>query len=162
MNDMALTITAEIRGLDVVLGVLVEMKRSLRNRIIRKAITKASQPIMKSMKALAPRDSGLLRRSIGRRTKTTRRGEVVAVIGPRSKPSFKQQVRVGGKGKGKRMKGGRLVIRNPVRYAHLVEFGTRHSRAKPFMRPAFDANQRQARQMIEKIVWDELRRVKAT
>jgi HK97 gp10 family phage protein len=27
-------------------------------------------------------------------------------------------------------------LRNPTRYAHLVEKGTRHSAAKPFLRPA--------------------------
>jgi HK97 gp10 family phage protein len=29
---------------------------------------------------------------------------------------------------------------NPRNYAHLVEFGTEHSAAKPFMRPAMDQN----------------------
>jgi len=29
-------------------------------------------------------------------------------------------------------------------YAHMVEFGTRHSGARPFMRPAFDAEKDKA------------------
>lgn len=34
----------------------------------------------------------------------------------------------------------REIVANPRRYAHLVELGTRHSPAYPFMRPAMDTN----------------------
>ena len=41
-----------------------------------------------------------------------------------------------------------------VRYGHLVEFGTkRGQRARPFMRPAFDAKTRQAVEEVKASLW---------
>lgn len=87
------------------------------------AVQHAAQPIVDAAKALAPKDTGALRDSIGWRVKPYRRGDrALAVIGPQSKYR-------GGDG------------RQPAKYAHLAEFG--HAKAgggtvaaKPFMRPA--------------------------
>lgn len=39
------------------------------------------------------------------------------------------------------------------RYAHLVEFGSRHARAQPFMRPAIDAKGESAIAVISHELW---------
>ena len=57
-------------------------------------------------------------------------GQLGFVIGPRVASVSRK------KKNGKRQ---RQQIRHDGFYAHMVEFGTRHSRARPFMRPALDA-----------------------
>lgn len=70
--------------------------------------------------------TGLLHRSINTRIKKYREdGTVYAAIGPRYDV-------VGTTPDGKRIR--------PANYAHLVEFGTVNTRAKPFLRPAIDQN----------------------
>ena len=75
--------------------------------------------VSKTAKALVPRDSGLLRKSIGTKTKLYRRSQtVITMVGPRS--GMKQTVKQTGLD-------GRKVERmaNPSKYAHLVERGHR-------------------------------------
>lgn len=92
------------------------------NRVGAGAVTAAAKPIIKAARANVPTQSGLLKKSLG---SVMRRytGTSVAVIGARSS--------VSGEYKGRK--------RLPVKYSHLVEFGTVHSAPKPFLRPAFDA-----------------------
>lgn len=73
-------------------------------------------------------DSGLLARNItSRARKRSKKGAAVVSVGIARKAA--QVVR---KGRTKATKA------SPSRYAHLVEFGTEHSRAEPFLRPALD------------------------
>jgi HK97 gp10 family phage protein len=126
-------------------------KDSSRNRVARPAVREASGEIRKKMKALAPVDFGLLKKSIKNVMRTGKVGPY-AVIGPAH--GFKQVVRMDG----------RNVASDPTKYAHLVEFGTQAhiirpenakaltidanlasnavhpgSRPRPFMRPAYDS-----------------------
>ena len=94
---------------------------------LRGAMNAAATPISKAAKKNAPRESGLLKRSIGKRVKTYSSGTVAAVIGARRE--------VSGEYKGKK--------RVPANYAHLVEQGhggPRPAQAHEFLKPAFDAN----------------------
>lgn len=76
-------------------------------------------------------DGGLLRKSLGYKVKYyTRTGSAVAICGPRSR--FRVQIGVVSRGPRK----GQPVFANPQKYAHLVELGTRHSGARPFLKPA--------------------------
>lgn len=45
---------------------------------------------------------------------------------------------------------------NGIRHGHLVEWGTKHSPAKPFMRPGFDANARTLIARFQKIMGKEI------
>ncbi len=103
-----------------------------RNKVIRQAVSFSMTPVSKAAKTnLRPGhgfDTGLLKKSIGKKTKTYKGVTFIAVVGPRK--GFKKEVEVNGT----------LVTRNPSKYAHLVEFGTRHSRAFPFLRPALLEN----------------------
>ena len=114
-----------------------ELRRHLRllataaaNRVARRAVNMALTPVAKAAKRKAPVETGLLKKSIGKKVKVYRRSEMVwGGVGPRK----------GFKGTGPDGK-----PRNPLMYAHLVELGTKAARkhaptaAKPFLRPALD------------------------
>jgi len=150
------------RGEDLVKA-LKALPPAVFRRVARAANAKAMRPVVQKAKSLAARRSGLLRRSIGIKTKLYPKKLVVAtVVGARANvmqetvdPVTKQRRR-----------------QIPSKYAHLVEYGHRVARkgttllrsgetlkagrrrarlekrklgvaagfvpAKPFMRPAFD------------------------
>ena len=60
----------------------------------------------------------------------TKKGITTARVGVRS--GFETLV--------KRKRDSKAIMSNPRLYAHLVEYGTSRSKAKPFIRPAVDAN----------------------
>ena len=115
-------------------GVLLEGEKALartlerleartQKKIVRPAVKSALSPITKAAKRKAPVETGLLKKSIGNKVKTYRSGVVWGGVGPRV--GFKTEMPDGG-------------YRNPVKYAHLVELGTKHSPAQPFLRSALD------------------------
>lgn len=111
----------------------------VQRKVLRQAINAGSTVMMKAMRAKAPRESGLLAKSIGKKIRTYKKsGTILGVVGPRSD--------VVGTYQGKK--------RRPVKYAHLVEKGhiTKSGQfvpAHPFMRPAFDETQRQVQDSIK-------------
>ncbi len=110
-----------------------ELIRSSENAVLRAG----AKPIEKAAKAKVTTDTGLLKKAIGIRVKKVN-GVNSARIGPRT--GFK------GKSLGKRKdkKGVETErFQDPNKYSHLVEFGTSHSAAKPFIRPAIDTAQGQ-------------------
>src|SRR5262245_9956684 len=167
---MGFAIKGELQGLSGVLQALERLKQGARNRILRKALTQAARPMTKDARARAPRESGLLKKSIGSVTRTDKKGFVLVVIGPRT--GFKREVKIK-KTRVFRQRGSRTVfvakptpdqlvmLRNPVKYAHLVELGTRFRRARPFLRPAFTSNEKGALNTIARIAWDEIARLAA-
>lgn len=126
---MAFSVAAKLEGLGPALGRLEKLRRGARGKILRKALNEGTKPVLSSAKGLAPRESGQLRKSLGKKVKVYREsGAAVGLVGPRS--GFKRQVTVekrkvsaviGGKRTTRRI--GAVVYRNPVRYAHLVELG---------------------------------------
>ena len=101
---------------------------------MRRATGNAATPMVKAAKRLVPRDTDLLWESLGKKGVTYKQsGTVLVLVGPRA--SVKGTDIYGHK-------------RWPVKYAHMVEFGTRHSAAKPFLRPAFDATAGRAREQM--------------
>jgi HK97 gp10 family phage protein len=98
--------------------------------------------IIKEMRRRAPKDTGVLKKSIGQKVKKYRRNQTVTSI-------------IGGRSKAYETAEGK---RNPAFYAHLVELGTKPHRvgdgvhpgspAQPFMRPAWDASAPAARQAV--------------
>lgn len=124
---------------------LRRMLRSAPPEVLARAIAPASRramaPVARTAKKritslrLADR-SGLLRKSIGVRSKRYhKRGVMWVGIGPRT--GFRQVITT---------RTGRLVMRNPVRYAHLIEEGFRHASgrripARPFLGPAIAQHQ---------------------
>lgn len=165
---MPFKISAKLDGMGAVMRRLAAIKQGARNRILRKALNAAARPMQQTAKELAPKESGLLRRSITVKVQTTGKGEVVALIGP--KRGLKKSVKVK-KDRVYRQRG-RLtlrirnplaqylvMVRDPVRYAHLVEKGTVSRQAKPFLQPAFDRNKSQAESTIARIVGEEIEKL---
>jgi HK97 gp10 family phage protein len=162
---VAWTIRGDITGLAGVLGKLARLaSQTTRSKILRKAVDVATRPILQAARAGVPQRTGFLKRSLKRTVKTYRSsGTVVALIGPGT--GYRRQLE---KGRGGRLKvvskkrerlGG--VYANPVRYAHLVELGTRRSRKLPFLAPAFARSRTQAagtiRQLIQAGIAEALR-----
>ncbi len=121
----------ELMALFAALGKLDNRKR---NTVVRRSLGIAARPIRKNARARVPVETGLLKKSIGIKTKTYRHsGASVALVGPRH--GFK--VKVGEKRATLRqaLKSGSAtkdVFQDPTKYAHLVE------KHKPFLKPAFD------------------------
>lgn len=123
-------------------------KQSTRNRMLRPAVREAVGVIRKMAKDNVIEETGLLKQSIGTKIKTYK-DVVFGVVGPRT--GFKEGVfRV--------LEDGRkvAVISDPVRYAHLVEFGTSKQKAYPFMRPAYDLGEAEALRKMQSRVTLEL------
>jgi HK97 gp10 family phage protein len=126
----------------------------MQNKILRKAVGDASKIVLKTAKQKVPKgETGLLKKSLGRKISVNRRtGRVVAIVGPRT--GYKSTK----KGKkitklGEQFKAAEV---NPVRYAHLVEKGTKHSAPKPFLRPALDNNLSQIKATMAQVIKDGL------
>lgn len=155
------TIEAKIEGLKPILARMERWKGGKQRKVIRAAISKASTVILQEVKSRVPKRSGLLKKSMGRKVKTyTRTGTVIAIVGPRV-------------GHRKLYKGNYI---DPVKYAHLVEFGRKASvvrkkkvmsdgsviygkktkpvAPKPFIRQSWAARKHDVR----KIIIDELNR----
>ena len=107
-------ITFEIKGAKEMENLLKQLGPRLASRAGDRALRAAAKPIVAEAKRLVPVLTGALRRSIT--AQTSRKG------------AKKDQ---------------RLILigfRAPVsRRAHFTEFGTSHSAAHPFMRPALDS-----------------------
>lgn len=116
---------AKVVGVEAAVRSLDEVKRGVRTRVLRKATTKAAQPVAKEARRNAPVRSRQLRRSIGYRVRTYPSGVVLAAIGPRA--GFRTTY------------AGRVI--NPTKYAHLVELGTRRGVApRLFLRRAWESH----------------------
>lgn len=157
---MSFQLKAKIEGLDELVKQLRdELPKRMQNKILRKAIGEGSKLILKTAKAKVVKDTGMLKRSLGRKIVAKRStGAVVAIIGPRT--GYKKVKVKGTKTfKRERTKLGEKFAEagvSPVRYAHLVEKGTRHSAPKPFLRPALDTNMAAIRQIFERTIRDGL------
>lgn len=96
------------------------IKEAVKRRILKKAVNDAARPWVKIAKSKAPRQSGLLRKSMGIKVRVYRStGNVVAMVGPRK--GFKREVVVRDR-RGRKQ----TVMRDPIRYAHLVEKQVRY------------------------------------
>lgn len=109
-----------------------ELGRRVQGKIARSASSKSMTPVNKAAKKNLRQngsvESGALVRSIGKKVKQYRTGGTTTTnVGPR----ISSQYDVAWAGR----------IRKPKKYAHLVEFGTWQSRAKPFIRPALESNE---------------------
>lgn len=139
---MAFAIKGRVEGLEEVLKALDAVDKKIRRKAIRQAVGAAGKIVLAAAKQKVPKNSGLLRKSLGRKVKVYRgSGVAVAIVGPRA--GFRQQVSRDGR---------RPVLSDPAKYAHLVEGGvgahgykTRAgshpgAAAHPFLRPALEDN----------------------
>lgn len=204
----------QILGDEVLKKKLESFKQSTVSKFARAASRKAMKPVTADIKAGAPKQSGLLKKIIGVKQKTYKRsGTVVTVSGPRTgmkqtvtvrverapkpvKPRKKalSAARAALEARAEQLRAPRKrfalrkVLRDPVKYAHLVEYGTKPhklgkgsklrrsrrkddlmqggqrggshpgSRAQPFINPAYVKNQYKTQRIYREEMWAEIRK----
>jgi hypothetical protein len=133
----------ELTGAEQVWRNLDDLTAVIRDKILKRAMKLASDPILKRMKDLVPRDFDVLHDAI--EVKITSAGgkgdRIRCYVGIRRGVKIPTKTFKRGKRKG------RVLIAIPTKYAHLVEFGFTKKladgseirvRPKPFVRPAWD------------------------
>ena len=105
----------ETRGFNDVLARIRELPGKPMRRVLRKGIRAQAAVVRKAAKRKTPRRTGALRNAIGTKVVTTKKKQVVGIVGARTGQRY---IRTDDKGQKV----------NPVRYIHLVELG---SRGKP-------------------------------
>lgn len=99
----------------------LHMRDSSVNRIMRPAINKGLTIAKREAKSLVPRRSGALRKAIASKSKTNKRkGAVYGMLFVRRDRAIEYEGKT----------------HDPAKIAHLVEFGTRHTKPRPFLRRA--------------------------
>ena len=138
---MTLRIDGDILGDKALERALAQLPKANSKSVLRRAITKAAEPTRAMAERDAPRDTGDLAESIqvttrlARSQRPNRGGAVRVFIGAESRNTF---------------------------YAHLVEFGTRHSRAQPFLRPAWERTRREVLTEAGRLIWVNLAKTART
>lgn len=127
-----------LRELDKALG---ELTKASAKGVVRRVLLKAAQPIADMARSLAPDDPDTpdpdLESSIGVGTKLSpRQGRL-----EKKETKHFSQVYAGA---------------GPLPYAHLIEFGSINNSPKPFMRPAWDAQQGVALDIIKRDLGTEI------
>ena len=117
---------------------LARLPEELSKSVERTVLREGAKPIHSSAKSRVAVSSGLLKKSLGITVKKTRKGQLTARVGARS--GFKKTV----------TRNGKTVNADPAKYSHLVEYGTSHSPAKPFIRPAIDSASGQVMEAMAK------------
>lgn len=124
-------------GSDKALGE-VGTKATARNVLVR-TLKKAAQPMLESMEANAPRDTGWTAGSLA--------------ISTTLNPSNRRDVKREGKAFAEVYVGS-----NRGSAALFEEFGTIKQPAHPYLRPAFDANKQTAEEIIGRELWVEIKK----
>lgn len=132
---MSIRVSKEIRGFNELQRNLKTVVGKIERKANRSAINKAATPIVREAKRNVTIDTGLLKKSIGKKVRTYKaKKQVIAVVGPRK--GFRETDENGN-------------ARDPAKYSHLVELGTSHSQAKPFLRPAMDSKEDESRRIYK-------------
>lgn len=110
-------IRQRLRGTAEAEAVLAGLKQSARNKLLRPGVGKAARLVARAAKAAAPKGpTGQLKRAVGSKVATTRKGTVVGLIGART---------------GYRVVDERGRAHDPAKVVHIVERGRKAVRAKP-------------------------------
>jgi HK97 gp10 family phage protein len=138
---MPVNVTFKLHGLAEIETALKVLGVQASNRIARSALNRAAGAVMKRARELAPQRgapddpyaTGELKRSVTKRLGRQRRGSdtQTAVVG---------------------------VERPRSRIVHLLEFGTAHMPAEPFLRPALDERSQEAIQVMTQAMKDGIER----
>ena len=105
---------------------LKQFPQNIQNNVLVGAVRAGAKPLVDAAKANVPVDTANLKKSIGiNRKKTKDKSQVWFTVSPRK----------GGKKDGF--------------YVHMVEFGTSKMAAQPFMRPAFESQDKQSIEAVK-------------
>lgn len=121
-----------------------KLKAGLRNKVIRIAINKAASTVKSQVISNAPQRTGSLKKSIRIKVKNYRAKNVwVAIVG--ASTSYKRTRK-------------KKIIR-PVAYAKLVETGTKHTSAKPYLKPALAQKQQEYIQVMTAKIKEQVEQI---
>jgi HK97 gp10 family phage protein len=130
--------TSKVTGITEAEKIIKNLKGSVQNKILRKAVTKASTIVKNAVQIRVPKFRGLMRKSIGRKTFTNkRRVGAYAIVGTRT--GFDAVVH------GKKL--------DPVRYGHFPEYGTQFQEEQMPVRRGAE----ETRPQVAAIIADEVR-----
>lgn len=136
---------AETKGLEDLRVAVEELTADLRKKVVIGALKDAAKPIIKAAQAVVPVRTGLVRKNIASFTSKLQKGQN-GVIG------VYVTVR---KNKGVRVKGTKVRIKvlgqDPF-YWKFLELGTKKMAARPFLRPAAEANFQQSIEIFSKAI----------
>lgn len=128
-----MTFDFQITGMDQTNRMMMELPDKVERNIIKKAQREAGKIAQAAMQRNVPKRTGRLEMSIAVSGRRAQQHEAKTHIGPK-KFSAAQKKKNG-------------ITYSATRYAHLVEYGTRKMRARPYARPAWDQTRDQ---MLEK------------
>lgn len=158
---MAMTVTTS--GFKALDQALAELPKATARNVLHRTLRKAGQPIADEASRLAPVDSGKLAGRIAVSTRLKNKvgsAEFSAAmrsgLGKQAAVSALRQARRDARGQGSFAEMFVGPARGVLAYAHLVEFGTVKMAPKPFMRPAWDARQREALDIIRRELGNEI------
>lgn len=151
----------QTQGFQELADEISNLKKAVRSRVLKRAMQEGMKPLRKNgrstYQSVARIRTGALRQSLGsRRPKRLSGGVWYSIYKPR--PEFKAvksvqrraakiSVRSRGGGPQPGVVGGNI---KPIKYAHLVEFGTVRSRAFPYMDTTFQRSRTQINRGILK------------
>jgi len=158
----------KVEGFKELESALKELPKATGRNCIRRALTKAADPIVQSAKSMAPKGiTGNLKDAII----VTK---VRFTVGDAGKQAYAEAMRQGktkveaaeaaheanaAASNDEVVTSGVAIIGVDTKkafYAHFVEFGTSHSTPKPFLRPAWEKGKVQAAEAIKDILKDEI------
>lgn len=120
----------ELQGMEKLTARFNRLGRKVQGKAVRKALKEGAGPMHKMAQSRAPVESGETKRKIKIRTSVRLgRGSVWAAI---------------------RAQGEAYMV------TYWYEYGTSHQPARPFMRPAFDANRRNAQSIFSDVLIREI------
>lgn len=136
-----------VEGLAALEEQLLELGAQASVQVLSAAARKAFKPVVDDAKAKVAADTEALRDAIRLRTKKPSSGKAVVIVGlgiagpsRKQKRMAKVQRRLVKRGMAHAIDGKDLTAANPMSRWHFEEFGTARTRARPYIRPAFDAN----------------------
>lgn len=113
---------------------LEDIVQQVQRRAMKQALMKAAQPGLKAARAKVPTRHGHLRKALKKKGKTFGKFNAYVIVGPDRNYAAKV--------------GGKTV--KPVKYAHLVEFGTMEQAPEAYMRPAFESETAEMKKIYER------------
>ena len=136
---------------------LEELPRRVIKKGLRQAMSAAGQPILKQARRDAPRKSGLLKKSLQKKVKAYKSGNVAVIIGAAwGYTGWVVNIKLRKRAKPTKL---HRDNQNPGNYSHLVEQGHGGPRPAPahaFLKPAYEANKARALSIATRKLTDVL------
>lgn len=148
-------------GWEEVSRTLREFPGRIQQKVVRRAIAAAARAVRDEARVNVPVRTGALKSKIISGTRKPKKpGEIVAVVGiakgkfyMKDDGTLDRKLKSGSSYRVRARKNkARVVVVNPRRYAHLVEFGSKNNQPSAFMRRAARAKAGEVVAIIEKAV----------